>query len=250
MTEANASEWFRDAFGELYPLVYPHRDDETAAREVAHLVDVLGLRSTGALVLDLACGTGRHAAALAQSGLRVVALDLSPPLITEAAGRPQLEGRLVRGDMRCLPFRPVFDLVVNLFTSFGYFSDEENQLALMEMVRVLSPGGRLVIDHINKEALECTLVERDARLGEGFTIHQKRRVGSKRVQKDILIAWQEGATTRLCEDVRLYTPEELAECLEATGLVKTRFYGSYDGARLSRKSERMIAVGTKAKAGG
>jgi SAM-dependent methyltransferase len=246
LTDLAAPEWFRRAFGEIYPLVYPHRDDDSAARETAQLVDVLALDGGGALVLDLACGTGRHTVAFARAGLRVVGLDLSEPLAHRAYERAELTGRVVLGDMRALPFDSAFSLVANLFTSFGYFQgDAENAHVLSEMARVLVPGGRVVIDHVNRTRLEATLVPCDTRVGEGYRMKQRRRICGNRVIKDVVVSQDDGTVTEFREDVRLYTPDELACELMAAGFSELRFYGWYDGAPLTEQSERMIAVARK-----
>ncbi len=241
-----SSPWFRSAFGELYPLLYPHRSDKAANYEIGRLVDFLGLRDSDRKVLDLACGNGRHMAALQESGLRVYGLDLSLALLEQATGRSGPGGRLVRGDMRYIPFREGFDLVVNLFTSFGYFSDDrENEKVLREMARVLEPGGRLVIDHINTAALQRTLVREDSRFGNGFHMLQRRRIEDRRVKKDITITWDNGEITTLCEDVRLYTDVEMRGLLMSSGFAEVRFFGSTRGEAFNDDSERMIVIAEK-----
>jgi SAM-dependent methyltransferase len=243
--EVQGHEWFREAFGELYPLLYPHRDDESAAREVARLVELLGLEGSRARVLDLACGNGRHAVAFAAAGLRVFGFDLSPQLLQRAGSRRELTGRLVRADMRAVPFAAAFDLVVNLFTSFGYFSDEQNALALAEMAGALIPGGRLVIDHINRATVERKLVPEDHRYGPGLRITQKRQIAGNRVQKEIIVVWDDGRAKRLIEDVRLYTPEELSRLMVDSGFTDTRIYGSYGGEPFGSQSPRMVVIAKK-----
>ena len=133
------TEWFEQWFGEEYLRLYPHRDDADAAEAVAL---IHGLRPlAGCQVLDLACGPGRHAAYLQGHGARTVGLDLSLPLLTRARGRTAGTVALVRGDMRYLPFRGgTFDVVVNLFTSFGYFADDaQHQAVLTSAAALLRP---------------------------------------------------------------------------------------------------------------
>jgi ubiquinone/menaquinone biosynthesis C-methylase UbiE len=246
MPQERSSDWFKSAFGELYPVLYPHRDDESAAREVCNLIRQLQLARGGAQVLDLCCGNGRHAASLAEMGFDVYGLDLSPELLARAAARCALCGRLVRGDLRQLPFGARFDLVVNLFTSFGYFSaDKDNTRALREMARVLRPGGQLVIDHINSASIARTLVPEDTRRAGDHRITQRRRIAKHRVRKEIRIEWDDGRTARIHEDVRLYTPEEMRQLLNTCGLTDVRFYGSFDGAALTPQAERMIVRATQ-----
>jgi len=240
--------WYHDAFGDLYPLLYAHRDDSAAAAEAGAFVRRLGLDGPGSRVLDLACGAGRHCEALSGLGARVYGLDLSAHLLRLAARRACIAGRLARGDMRGLPFRRAFDLVVSLFTSFGYFADDRmNERVLTEIARVLVPGGSLLLDHVNRPALERALVTEDERAGEGFRLRQRRSLSAARVRKEIEITWDDGRTRRLVEDVRLYMPDELRALLAARGFEEIRFYGSFDGRALDERAERMIVV-AKARA--
>lgn len=116
------TEWFKQWFGEEYHDLYAHRDEADARRAVDLIRRVVTLES-GAWILDLACGPGRHAAELARAGGRVVGFDLSRAMLRRA--RERNSAVLVRGDMRALPFKSgSFALAVNLFTSFGYFLDD------------------------------------------------------------------------------------------------------------------------------
>jgi SAM-dependent methyltransferase len=235
------ADWYRSTFGELYPLLYPHRDDLAAAREVEQLAAWLDLRGRKVRIADLGCGAARHTAALRCLDLCAIGLDLSCELLARA--RERADGcPLVRGDLRRLPFRPVFDVALSLFTSFGYFDDAENEIALSEMARVLAPGGRLLIDHIHVPTLHRTLVPEDTHRGPGCRITQRREIRDSRVRKTIVVRWDTGEQISLCEDVRLYLPEELARLLTRAGLRDVTFHGSYAGDPLSDTSARMIAV--------
>jgi SAM-dependent methyltransferase len=242
--------WYRTAFGELYPELYPQRDDPAAAGEIASLLALLAPLPAKARVLDVACGGGRHAVALVSAGLSVHALDLSSHLLSLARARPLLAGRLVRADMRALPVRPVFDLVLNLFTSFGYFAnDAENELALRELARAVCPGGRLVLDHANRAALERSLVPEDVRERDGIRIHQRRALAGNRIRKEIRVVRADGDALRLTEDVRLYSPEEMRALVQAVGLTDIVLYGSLAGTPWSAAAERMVVIARRPAAG-
>src|SRR5712671_5684455 len=118
-------EWYKAAFGELYPLVYPHRDVNEAARVASRLAPIVAAARP---TLDVACGDGRYMCALGAAGIDVYGVDLSEYLLGEAVKRAGLAGRVVCGDMRALPFvSGAFGSAINMFTSFGYFeSDADN----------------------------------------------------------------------------------------------------------------------------
>ena len=116
-------------------------------------------------MLDLACGAGRHTAALRRRGYRALGVDLSLTLLARMRrGLPR-----VAGDMRRLPFAAEsFDWVLNFFTSFGYFERErENFRVLEEIVRVLAPGGRFLIDLMNPEPVLADLKPREVQELDG-----------------------------------------------------------------------------------
>jgi len=142
-------EWFTQFFDASY--VAALREEKPLRQTRLEVEFVLrSLRPPeGARILDLPCGYGRHAALLARRGFRMVGVDLSPAMLAEARRRfaegPRLRFR--RDDMRRIEFREEFDAVINLYTSFGYFTPTQNVTALRRMARALRPGGRLLVDH-------------------------------------------------------------------------------------------------------
>lgn len=142
-------QWFERFFDADYvALLRDMHPPRQTRREVDFLVRSLRLPA-GARVLDVPCGYGRHAAELARRGFRVSGVDLSRAMLAEARRR-WTEGnnlRFILKDMRRLDFRGEFDAVVNLYTSFGYFSPRENLAALRRLARALRPGGLILIDH-------------------------------------------------------------------------------------------------------
>ena len=241
------TEWFEQWFGEEYHALYPHRDEEEA-RQVVDLVRGVAPWAAGDRVLDLACGAGRHAAALERAGARVVGFDLSTAMLRRAGARSR--AALVRGDMRALPFRPgAFAVAVNLFTSFGYFRDDTEHLHVVRQVAaVLAPGGRFVLDYLNADQVRRTL-RRDSeevRDGGGETAARVRRRFSEEglyVVKEIELR-DEGRSFQ--ERVRLFAPAELAALLEQAGFRVTDRFGDYAGHPLATDSPRAIFVGTRA----
>ncbi len=235
------TEWFEQWFGEEYHELYPHRDDAEAQRVVA-LIRRVAPWSSAELVLDLACGAGRHAAELERAGARVVGLDLSPAMLLRAQRR--LQASLVRGDMRALPFRPgTFGLVINLFTSFGYFrSDTEHGAVMRQVAEMLAPGGCFVIDYLNADQVRRTLCRDSEQVQQSdASARVKRRFSEEGlyVVKEIEL---HAENRSFQERVRLFTPAELEELLTTSGLEVVGRYGDYDGGPLGVDTPRTILV--------
>lgn len=244
-------EWFEDSFKEDYLIVYRHRNFEHAEREVCAMTAAMGLR-TGADVLDIGCGTGRHALALAEQGYAVTGLDLSEVLLAEAK-RADADRAVswVRGDMRELPFgAQTFDATVNWFTSFGYFErDGDNVRVLAEMRRVLRPEGKFLIDYLNPEHVARHLVpateRRDPRTG--VRIKERRTIEDGFVVKRIELVPPDGGESRRHEErVRLIGLGRFWDMLAEAGLLLEQVYGDYGGgAYWPATSERLILVGRR-----
>ena len=239
--------WYERAFAADYLERYAHRSDELARIELPFLLDALKLPARP-LLLDLCCGAGRHSRALAarlKRG-RVVALDLSPDLLHHALRqkRAKLSAPIayLRGDKRQIPLATgAFDGVVNLFTSFGYFtSDREHLRVLREIARVLTPGGRFVMDFMNSTHTREHLVARNERIYKGVMVIEQRRYDAR--SRRIIKTVSSGDET-LTESIRAYTPAELSRLLHQAGLNVLSRHGNLCGDSFNEKrSLRCVLV--------
>jgi SAM-dependent methyltransferase len=234
--------WWEAAFRSDYLRVYAHRDLESARREVEHLVR----GGVGGRVLDLACGFGRHSVAFAAAGCRVVGLDLSAELLARAStipGGAALHGRLARGDVRRLPFAArSFDAVAMLFTSFGYFDDEDNARVLDELARVTAPAGLAVLDLMNPDRIRARLVPESHRERDGYALSERRSLvdDGRRVVKEVRLTTPTGERRAWREDVRLVEPAEIHGWLTARGFEVERTEAGFDGAPFTADSDRQL----------
>lgn len=235
-----SDDWFEDWFGEEYLALYTHRDEHEAER-VADLIEARIQLPRDGRALDLACGAGRHQRELSDHWW-TVGLDLSPSLL-HAARTADRAAPLVRADMRTLPFKDcAFDLVVNLFTSFGYFSDDRaHRRVVEEVARVTCPGGWFVLDYLNPGHVRRTLVPLDVRTVGQHTIEQERTISDdgRFVRKTITIG-EFGRT--FVERVRLFEPDELTGMVEASGYSVVELLGDYSGSPLDAASTRTILI--------
>jgi SAM-dependent methyltransferase len=244
------NDWYEHSFGEDYLIVYRHRDSAQAQREVEAMMGWMEL-PPGASVLDVGCGMGRHAMALRDLGYAVTGLDLSEVLLAHARRNdPGRSIRWVRGDMRKLPFEDKsFDAVVNWFTSFGYFfEDEENARVLAEIGRVLAPGGKFLIDFLNAAYVERHLVPLSERTDgpTGLRIREERFIRNGYVVKKIAVSSPDGDVRNYEERVRLFGLESFRKMAAEAGLVLESVRGGYDGSPYDPdQSPRLIMTGRR-----
>ncbi len=233
--------WYKEWFGQEYLELYAHRDRGEAERHVDFVEARLGGKRPRA-VLDLACGAGRHTSALRRRGYRALGVDLSLTLLTQSPELPR-----VAGDMRSLPFADAtFDWVLNFFTSFGYFeSERENFRILEEMVRVMRPGGRFLIDLFNIDQVLATLNPHETREMNGRRVEIERwyDARSRRINKQIRVHAADRPTRNYLESVRAYRLEEVSNGLEWAGLRLEQTYGGFGGEPFGPDSDRLIFVG-------
>ena len=251
------SSWFRESFNEDYRRLYAARNQAQADAEVGCVIDALGIDSRDQ-VLDLCCGFGRHLRALGRRGVPAVGLDLSLPLLQDAATTPETAAaprsrlRLVRGDMRQLPFAGGtrgFSVVVNFFTSFGYFENDSDHLRVVrELARVLRPQGRFSMDLMNPgPTVRNLLAATERRVGKLRVVESRRYDAQRsRIEKRTqVVATSPGESREYFESVRLFDHDEITLLLSRAGLHVDRVLGGFSGQPFSVESSRMILLGSK-----
>jgi len=216
-----------------YHRLYGHRSGSEASAFVSNLHRHFGWSNLH--LLDLACGQGRHAAAAAALGHRVVGMDLSENSIDNARKTHSGQERLtfVEGNMLDFELDQQFDGVLNLFTSFGYFDRREDHLAVLEGIRRhLKPGGFLILDYLNVGFSRARLVSEETieRAGVEYAITRSFGDLGYGVQGFIktIEFEEEGKHHRFTERVSGMDREELTGLLEASGLTVRQTFGDYD----------------------
>lgn len=238
------TEWFERSFQEDYLKIYAHRDEQKAIQELEQLLPFLNLKR-GQRVLDLCCGQGRHSRWLARQGVRVIGVDLSAVLLQEAIRNSlNLPVLYMRADARHIPFENEMDVVVNLFTSFGYFEeDTENEKVLQQASRALISGGIFLFDYLNPLYVKENLVPFTGTKSDNLEILQYRDINESYVHKKIVIQ-EPGESQRHYEErVKLYTCGELTWMLEKNDLQVIHLFGNYDTSQYdTERSPRMIFI--------
>lgn len=253
--------WFKKWFGtKEYLELYNHRNTKDAAK-IAGLITRRLKLPKGSKVLDLACGNGRHSVYFAAKGYNVLGLDLSDYLICQAKNK--LKGEYSRyknrlkfeiRDMRNITHRSEFDLVVNLFSSFGYFErDSENFKVIKSIAGSLKPKGYFFFDFLNAEYLKKNLVHSDISKRNHKVLLQVREIKNNSVYKSIYIIKNnpEGkapAVSSFTEMIKLYTLSDFKKVFAKNGLKILNLYGDYSGRKFEvNKSERLIILAHKDK---
>jgi SAM-dependent methyltransferase len=192
----------------------------------------------------LACGKGRHAVYLSQHGYDVTGVDLSPESIAYAQEYAHERLHFHVHDMRDPLRSGPFDLIFNLFTSFGYFAQQtENVVALRSAAAALRPGGKMVIDFMNTERTLRELVLEEEKIVSGTTFRITRHLDEDFIVKEIRFQDDNGVEQRFEERVRALSQAQFEEYFQMAGLRLAEVLGDYQLAPYDEAvSPRMIFV--------
>lgn len=246
------TQWYKTYFGEDYLRhIEPVLTHERTQREVDGIVDLLALPQ-GSSILDLCCGHGRHAIPLAQRGYQVTGQDLSEVFLREAERAAQAQGvpvHWVHGDMRNIPYENEFDAVINIFTAFGYFENQdEDQKVLRQVSKALKPGGLFLLETLHREGLMRQYVPHMiSYYPEGLIELEERSFDllTSRSEVKITTIYPDGQRKEYGFSHRVYTLTELAQMLTLAGLQVKAYSGAWDGSALTIDSFRLILLSQK-----
>ncbi len=242
MQEQQQNEWFATWFDSpYYHVLYDNRDEIEAQRFIERLCAHLGL-AEGTRILDLACGSGRHARVLHALGFRVTGADLSRNNIQLAREHAPEGLTFIVHDMRD-PLSDRYDVVMNLFTSFGYFDTiSDNAKALESVHNALDAEGLLVIDFMNADKVVRELKTRqELRKGE-ILFHIKKEVVNGRIVKTIAFE-ADGRSHFFQEKVQALDLMDFQQLLGNAGFRIENVYGSYQLEPFNElNSERLILI--------
>jgi SAM-dependent methyltransferase len=241
-------EWFADEsiWKDLYPFHFPESAFAVADEQVEKILRLTGV-GTGN-VLDLCCGPGRHAVALAKRGFAVTAVDRTSFLVEHArarAAKANLPIDFVLEDMRQFSRPATFDLIVNFFTSFGYFEDKADDFRVLQLVREnLRPGGAFVLEMVSKERLARVFqATTSTELPNGDVLFERHEIVDDWTRVRNRLTLMRSGSTRTFEFIhRIYSGQEMKHLLASAGLADARLYGDLDGGSYGFDAQRLIAI--------
>ncbi len=230
--------WFNTPF---YHILYKDRDDKEAQSFMETLTSYLNIAEDGR-ILDLACGKGRHAVYLNAIGYNVTGIDLSPESISFAK---QFENDNLRFDVHDMskPYSQKFNAIFNLFTSFGFFENENDNLNTIKSIKAnLKENGVGVIDFMNVDYVVNNLVADDVKTIEGIDFHLSRYVDNGYIIKDISFQF-EGIPYHFKERVKAFSLQDFNTMFKEANIELLDVFGDYKLNKYHRyNSERLIMI--------
>ena len=226
MNEAAANRkkirpWWEDLFNDDFIRTMAKITDADIAREANFIEESLGCEA-GATILDLACGTGRHAVELASRGYQVVGFDLSLAMLARASDEAQERKQkinFVQGDMREMTFEETFDGVFSWNTSFGFFDEEKNAAVIAKVHRSLKKGGQFLLDVINRDSLIRSAPSLAWFEGDGCICMDEMQIDfiTSRMKVKRTLMMDDGRTKEIEYSIRVYSLHELGKMLHDNG---------------------------------
>jgi ubiquinone/menaquinone biosynthesis C-methylase UbiE len=235
--------WFANWFdSEYYHILYKNRDEKEAEFFIENLVQYLSLKKRSKL-LDIACGKGRHAKHFNSLGFDVVGVDLSSNSISTANKYKNKTLQFFEHDMREIYQENQFNIVTNLFTSFGYFGkDEDEQKAINAMASNLKKEGLLVIDFMNAKKIITNLVPSEKKIIDDITFDINRKVLNQFIIKDIHIT-DSKTKHHFQEKVKALTLPNFSDFIANSGLKIIDIFGNYKLEEFNAQtSDRLILI--------
>jgi SAM-dependent methyltransferase len=245
--------WFEDeVFWETVgPILFSRDRIQNAAQETQDIIELLKIRK-GSTILDLCCGVGRHSIEFASRGYIVTAVDRTEKYLRSAKRKARRKGvhiEFVRGDMREFYRANSFNAILSMYTSFGYFKNQEDDYRVARnMYTSLKKGGKVIIEMMGKEILARIFLPRGWREIGNRIILEERKMSedwSMISNRWIVIQGRKRREFRLTH--RIYSATELGNLLRSCGFSIDGVYGTLDGAPYGPRANRLIMVAKKGR---
>ena len=240
------ADWTHEYFDDTYRRLFLDTVDPARAKQQVQQLLRLCTLLPGAVVLDVACGLGRHSIEFARLGFRVTGVDMNAEYIAvcrERTAQLGLKAEFQTVDSRVMKLDVRADLTISLWSSFGYYGEVGDRQILERVAEHTRRGGRVVLDVENRDYIVKHFVPEEWHEHEQELVFEKRRFdatdGTVSTRRVVLSG---GVRREYHRVLRMYTVTELTALLEAAGLQPQRWCGDYDGSRFGLESKRMIAI--------
>ncbi|KGL63270.1 class I SAM-dependent DNA methyltransferase [Polaribacter sp. Hel1_85] len=235
-------DWFTDWFNTpYYHTLYKERNDDEAQLFMKNITSFLNLpKSTH--ILDLPCGKGRHSVFLNSLGYKVTGGDLAANSIKSAKKFENHTLKFKVHDMR-EPFNNKYDAIFNLFTSFGYFEDDKEDILILQNIKNgLNKDGFFVFDFLNAEKVKLNLVTKETKTVDAITFNIKREIKDGFILKHISF-FTDGKNHCYTEKVKYLDLEKMTSFFKKVGFTITKVFGNYNLDNFdSKTSDRLIII--------
>ncbi len=241
-------KWYRSWFNSpYYHILYANRDHKEAESFIDNIANHFNFKLNDC-VLDACCGKGRHSIYLNKNGMDVTGIDLSKESIGYAKQYENEHLHFYEHDIRNLLSANYFDYVLNLFTSFGYFRREnENIKAVNSFAKNLKPGGKLLIDFLNVDKICSQIKANEQKEMEGIVFNIQKKVENGLITKKIHFV-DDGCKYEFNEEVKALRLNDFIRYFDKAGLKLIEKFGSYQLEPFDiNSSDRLIMVAQKSK---
>ena len=235
-------DWFTDWFNTpYYHILYKDRNDDEAQLFMKHITTFLNLPKK-THILDLPCGRGRHSVFLNSLGYKVTGGDLAANSIKLAKKFENKTLNFKVQDMR-VPFNSKYDAVFNLFTSFGYFKDDKEDILILNNIKQsLKKDGFFVFDFLNAEKVKLNIVAEEIKVVNSITFKIKREIKNGFILKHISF-FADGKNHSYTEQVKYLDLDKMTTFFEKVGFNITNVFGDYNlNAYEAKTSDRLILI--------
>ncbi|MEW6056986.1 MAG: class I SAM-dependent methyltransferase [Bdellovibrionota bacterium] len=244
------TEWFENEkfWEDTYETIFPEKKFEEADDEIDKVLKLTNHQ--GGPVLDLCCGPGRHVVALAKRNIRTTGVDRTRFLLNKArerANQASVNVEFAQSDMRDFLRESSFELILSMFSSFGYFENKDDDFRVLQNIRrSLLPGGKCVIDVASKEVLARIFKEViHAELANGSQMFETHEIFDDwtRIKNRRTLVEKSGRAQTYEFCLTVYSAFELKELMLRAGFQSVKAYGSFDATPYDNKALRLVVVG-------
>jgi SAM-dependent methyltransferase len=225
------------------------KDPAETKKEIEQIISLTGIRPNSKL-LDLCCGQGRHSLEFARRGYKVTGVDRTEKYLEyakrESSGE-NLSAKFIKDDMRNFRKDNYYNLIIIMYTSFGYFEGrEENLQVLKNCNKSLTKNGKLLIDLVGKEILKKKFKEHESFMINGINyIEERKIIGNWEMIENKWIMIKKNRRKEFSLSHWLYSAEEMKDMLCETGFHSAKIFGDLSGSKYDENAQRLIAIAIK-----